>query len=155
MTSIIDKIKASLEPLVGAGHFYYNDGDGLNIDLDNANYPCAFAQLIETGTITDTFGTYHERVTLGIYFAANVSDIELNPLKNEQILTELKKTAFVWLASLRRDDNFTSTEVVGTDRVYIKSDRYDVRLTAYVVNVTFEEAQGWGECDIVCPDCGS
>lgn len=154
MMSIIDKIKESVESIIGDGRFYYNDGNGLNIALDNADYPCAFAQLVETGSVVDTFGQYHERISIGVFFA-NVADIEMEPLPNERILTPLKKTAFMWLASLRNNPDFTDVVVGGTDRVYIKADRYDVRLTAFVVNVTLEEAVGYGQCDLNCPDCNA
>ena len=145
--SIIDKIKVSVEAVIGANRFYYNDGEGLNIDLDNANYPCAFAQLIEAGTLADQFGQYHEQVAVGLFFA-DVADVETQPLPNEEILTRLKKSALVWLASLRNNDQLKLIDVRGTDRVYIKTDRFDVRLTAYVLNVTLEETEGFGVCDI-------
>lgn len=147
MKSIIDKIKESVEAVIGDGRFYYNDGNGLNIELDNANYPCAFAQLVEAGTVADTLGNYHERIGIGMYFS-NVADIDMEAIPNERILTELKKSAFAWLASLRNSDDLTLVEVRNTDRVYIKADRFDVRLTAFVVNVTIEESQGFGVCNI-------
>ena len=145
--SIIDKIKASVESIIGEGRFYYNDGSGLNVELDNANYPCAFAQLIEAGTLADNLGQYHERVAVGIYFA-NVADVDLEPLPNERILDGLKRTALIWLASLNNNADLTLIETRNTDRVYIKSDRFDVRLTAFVLNVTLEEAKGYGVCDL-------
>lgn len=150
--SIIDKIKASVESVIGHDRFYYNDGDGLNIDLDNANYPCAFAQLVETGTLADDFGHYHERIGIGVYFA-DVADIDLEPLANERILTELKKSALTWLATLAANSDLSLVSVNGTDRVYIKANGYDVRLTAFVVNVTLEETQGYGVCDIEGNGC--
>ena len=153
MESIIDKIKKSVEGVIGHDRFYYNDGDGLNIELDNANYPCAFAQLIEAGTVRDDFGMYHERVAVGLFFA-NIADPDMEPIPNEKILTELKRSAFAWLASFNKNDELTLVEVRGTDRVYIKSDNYDVRLTAFVVNVTLEEVQGYGVCDITGGGCG-
>ena len=153
MKSIIDKIKESVEAVIGHDRFYYNDGDGLNIELDNAKYPCAFAQLIEAGTVRDGIGMYHERVAVGLFFA-NIADQELEPIPNEKILTELKRSAFSWLASLHASDELKLEEVRGTDRVYIKSDNYDVRLTAFVVNITLEEVQGYGICDINGGGCG-
>lgn len=153
MRSIIDKIKESVESVIGDGRFYYNDGNGLNIELDNANFPCAFAQLVETGTLNDELGNYHERVTIGIFFA-DVADTSLEPLPNERILTALKQNAFAWLASLRTNDELTLVDVMGTDRVYIQSDRFDVRLTAFVLNVQLEEVKGFGVCNISGCGCG-
>ena len=153
MKSIIDKIKESVEAVIGNGRFLYNDGDGLNLDLDNAKYPCAFAQLVEAGTVQDNFSMYHERVAIGVFFA-NIADPEMEPIPNERILTELKKRAFVWLASLRNSDELKLVEVRGTDRVYIKSNDFDVRLTAFVLNVTLEEVQGFGLCDMKECNCG-
>lgn len=147
MKSIIEKIKASVESIIGDGRFYYNDGNGLNVELDDANYPCAFAQLIEAGTLADNFGQYHERVSVGIYFA-DVADIDMQPMPNEDILTGLKSSALIWLSSLRENDELNLIEVRNTDRVYIKSDRFDVRLTAFVLNVTLEEVKGFGVCDL-------
>lgn len=151
MKSIIDKIRESVEAVIGDGRFYYNDGDGLNIELDNASYPCAFAQLIEAGTIEDSLGQFHERIAIGVFFA-DVADIDLEPTNNERILTALKRNALTWLASLRNNDEINLVDTRGTDRVYIKSDDFDVRLTAFVLNVTIEEVKGFGVCDI--NDCG-
>lgn len=153
MKSIIDKIKDSIESIIGENRFYYNDGDGLNIDLDNANYPCAFAQLIEAGALQDTLGQYHEIVAVGVYFAG-IAPIDMAPIDNERVLTGLKQSALTWLASLRTNDELKLVEVRGTDRVYIKSDDYDVRLTAFVVNVKLEEVQGFGVCEVNNCNCG-
>lgn len=151
MKSIIEKIKESVEAVIGKNRFHYNDGNGLNIVLDDANYPCAFAQLIETGALEDTLGQYHERVSVGVFFA-DVADVDLEPMPNEQILTECKQRALTWLATLRNSDDLNLVSVNGTDRVYIKTDGNDVRLTAFVVNVTLEEVRGFGICDV--KDCG-
>ena len=153
MRSIIDKIKKSVEAIIGDGRFYYNDGDGLNIDLDNADYPCAFAQLVETGMVQDSLGNYFEQVSIGIFFAST-ADPDLEPLANERILTDLKKHAFQWMFSLRNNDEISLGDVRGTDRVYIKSDQFDVRLTAFVVNVTITENHGFGVCEVDGCGCG-
>lgn len=146
--SIISKIKKTVESVIGNGRFYYNDGEGLNIELDNATYPCAFAQLVDAGALTDSLGQFHERIGIGVFFA-NTADIELEPLKNEDILTDLKKSALTWLATVSQSSELRLTEVRSTDRVYIKSDgEYDVRLTAFVVYVTIEEIEGFGACQI-------
>lgn len=152
MRSIIEKIKDSVESIIGKDRFLYNDDYGLNIDFDNANYPLAYARLIETGTLADVLGNYHERVTMSIFFA-DVSDPDLEPIPNEAILTVLKQKALTWLASLRLNDELTLVEVRNTDRVYIKAEDYDARLTAFVVNVTLEESQGIGICNSK-PGCG-
>lgn len=152
MRSIIDKIKDSVELVIGKGRFYYNDDNGLNVDFDNADYPLAYARLIETGTLSDVLGNYHERVTMSIFFA-DVADPDLQPMTNEEILTMLKHKALSWLAELRLNDELTLIEVRNTDRVYITSNDYDVRLTAYVVNVTLEEQEGIGICNTK-PGCG-
>lgn len=146
MRSIIDKIKDSVESIIGKCRFYYNDDNGLNVDFDNAEYPLAYARLIETGTLVDTLGNYHERVTISIFFA-DVADPDLQPMPNEDILTVLKHKALAWLASLRLNEELDLIEVRNTDRVYITSNDYDVRLTAYVVNVTLEEVEGIGICN--------
>lgn len=151
MKSVIDKIKESVEAVIGKNRFHYNDGDGLNIDLDNADYPCAFARLVETGALEDSLGQFHERVSIGVFFA-DVADPCLEPMPNEQILTECKQRALTWLATLRNNDDLTLASLNGTDRVYIKSEDFDVRLTAFVVNVTLEENRGYGLCDV--KDCG-
>ena len=92
--SIIEKLKKSIEAVIGEGRFYYNEAGGLNVDLDNANYPCAFAQLVETGTIEDTLGSFHEQVSVLVYFA-DIADPDMEPMPNEEILTERKKQALV------------------------------------------------------------
>ena len=151
--SIIEKLKKSIESVIGEGRFYYNEAGGLNVDLDNANYPCAFAQLVETGTIEDTLGSFHEQVSVLVYFA-DIADPDMEPMPNEDILTERKKQALVWLATLRNNDDLNIVSIGNTDRVYIKVDRFDVRLTAFAVNVTLQEVKGYGVCDIEECDCG-
>lgn len=149
--SIIDKIKETVESVIGKGRFLYNDGDGLNYDLDNQDFPCAFAQLVEAGTVLDQLGLFHEKISIGIFFA-DLADVDTEPLANERILDSLKKKAFSWMAAAKQSEYFKSVEPVSTDRVYIKQDGYDVRLTAFVVYVSIEEQKGYGICDIV--DCG-
>lgn len=152
MKSIIDKLKESLESVIGDGRFFYNDGEGLNIDLDSANFPCAFAQLTETGALQDSLGQFHERISIGLFFA-DIADIEMEPMSNERILTQLKSSALTWLSSMTNNDALRLVEVRSTDRVYIKNSDFDVRVTAYVVNVTLEEIQGFGKCPINSCNC--
>lgn len=141
--NIIQKIKKSIEESTNVP-FYYASAETLNIVLDSADYPCALAVLAEQGTITDVNGLYHERLTLVVSFA-DKTDFDFDSIENEDIIDRCKKRAFTWLHSLLRSDTLKNVSVNSTTRDYLL---YDVILTGYGVNITLEEIEGFGACDI-------
>lgn len=139
--TIIDKIKASVEAIDLP--FNYASAEGLNIMLDNADFPCALMMLIETGAIEDENGRYHERITFVLSFA-ELTEFDFDSLENEVIIDRCKQRAFEWLTSLRRNDDFINVVVNSTTRDYLD---YDAIITGYGVNITLTEAVGYGVCD--------
>lgn len=141
--NIISKIKKSIED--GAGvPFYYASAENLNVILDNAEYPCALAVLANQGTIADTNGQFHERLTLVVSFA-DKTEFDFDALENEDIIDECKKRAFRWLYSLRLSSDLKQVSLNSTTRDYLYD---DVILTGFGVNITLEEVAGFGACDI-------
>lgn len=143
--TIIDKIKATIEPIVGQGNFHYADTEDLNVELDSAHFPCAFSALIDTGTVEDTLGRFHERVNIQVLFA-DLSEVGIDGEENERLLQPQKERALTWLAALRRSDSLSLETINRTGRQYIKNSGYDVMITAYVVDVVISEKEGYGDC---------
>lgn len=143
--TIIEKVQKSLSPIVGASNFHYADREDLNIILDSAQFPCAFAALIDQGTITDTVGRFHERIRLQVFFA-DLSEEGLTGIENERILQPQKERALAWLSSLRLSDDLTMEGEPTTGRYYINNSELDVMATAFAVDVSIVEKEGFGLC---------
>lgn len=142
--TIIDKIKATIEPLVGVGNFHYADSEEMNVTLDSAFFPCAFSLLVETGTAEDELGRFHERVNIQVLFA-DLSQVGISGEDNERLLQPQKERALTWLSSLRSNPDLKLEAVNRTGRQYIKDGGYDVMITAFAVDVTISETEGYGE----------
>lgn len=141
--NVIRKIKESVENAVNIP-FYYATAEGLNIELDDADYPCAFAAVAEQGTTTDTNGIIHEQLTLVVTFA-DLSEFDFDALENEDIIDQCKKRAFAWLTKLKQSDTLQLDSVNNTTRDYL---REDVCLNGYSLNITLTEMAGIGACDL-------
>jgi len=141
--TIIDKLKQSIETATGLT-FYYHAVGTLNEEMDNASFPCVYAFPAESSAVEDKLGVFHERLNLAVFFC-NVTDYDFNALENEEIIDGCKKSAFKWLTALRTDKNFTTFNVNNAERVY---DQFDVIVTGYGVDITIEEADGIGACDL-------
>lgn len=139
--TIIEKIKNSIEGAVSIP-FYYHAGGELNNILDGAEFPCAYAFLLESGTIADVNGLYHERISLAVFFC-DLTEFDFDSFDNERIIDECKQRAFTWLSSLRMSDDLSVVSVTSTSRVY---DQFDAVVTGYGVQVTIEEEEGFGIC---------
>lgn len=143
--TVIEKVEQTLLPIVGAGNFHYADREDLNIILDSAEFPCAFAALIDQGTIADTAGRFHERIRLQVFFA-DLSQEGISGMENERILQPQKERALSWLSALRLSDDLTMEGEPTTGRYYINNSELDVMATAFAVDVTIVEAEGFGAC---------
>lgn len=143
--TIIDKIKKTVAPMMG-GRFVYDSETQLNILLDNEQFPLAFMTLVETGTIQDQLGRFGERLTIDMHFAT-LADQDMDGEENEKLLDDMKRIALgKWLPSLRNADGIRFVSVNSTRRIYMRFNQYDVILTAYVVNVTIDDAETFGVC---------
>ncbi len=142
--SIIDKIKKSIEEATGLT-FYYDTPQTLNVRLDRATYPCAMLHILQSGAATDANGILRERLTIEVLFATTSHldfdgiDVEANEIDG------LKKQAFKWLIKLLRSHDLRLVSVNGTNRYYATDDAI---YSAFGVNVTLDEAQGFSKCDI-------
>lgn len=142
--SIIDKIKKSIEDATGLT-FYYDTPQTLNVRLDRATYPCAMLHILRSGAVTDANGVLRERLTIEVLFATTSHldfdgvDVEANEIDG------LKKQAFKWLIKLLRSHDLRLVSVNGTNRYYATDDAI---YSAFGVNVTLDEAQGFSKCDI-------
>lgn len=142
--SIIDKIKKSIEDATGLT-FYYDTPQTLNVRLDRATYPCAMLHILQSGAVTDANGVLRERLTIEVLFATTSHldfdgvDVEANEIDG------LKKQAFKWLIKLLRSHDLRLVSINGTNRYYATEDAI---YSAFGVNVTLDEAQGFSKCDI-------
>lgn len=139
--TIIDKIKASVEAVELP--FEYASAEGLNIALDNAEFPCALMLLLQSGAVADENGRYHERITFVISFS-ELTDFDADSLENEVIIDRCKQRAFEWLTLLRSNTDFKDLTINSTARDYLE---YDVIITGYSLNISITEAVGFGVCD--------
>lgn len=141
--SIIDKLKASVETSTGLPFVYGAQGD-INRALDVTDMPCVFAYLADQSAVTDENGIIRERMTMLLFFC-DLTQFDFESLENERILDNCKKRAFKWLASMRIPDTLRLVSVNGTSRVY---EEFDAIVTAFAVNVTFDEVDGISRCDL-------
>lgn len=141
--TLINKIKKSVEGATGFPFLYHAAGEINELIARAAELPCAFAFLIDSGTVEDTNGMFHERVTFAVVFA-DKTQFDFNALENEEIIDRMKVRAFRWLQSLRLSDDLQLVSINNTQRLY---DTTTDILTGYAVNVTLEEVEGYGVCN--------
>lgn len=148
--TIIEKIKQSVEGATGMPFLYHAAGE-LNELIARCNsLPVAYSFLIDSGTIDDVNGRYHERVTLAVMFC-DKTEFDFNALENEQIIDRMKVKAYKWMQSLRMSNALHVVSVNNTQRLY---DNTTDILTGFAVNITIEDVAGVGECelpDVVIP----
>ena len=142
--SIIEKIKESVTTATGLP-FYYDTPQTLNVRLDTAEYPCAMLHILQSGTVTDTNGILHERLTIEMLFA----DQSRLDFDGEQVeayeLDALKRFALKWVLHLYRSRALRLVSVNGTNRYYATDDAI---YSAFGVQVTIDEAEGVSQCDL-------
>ena len=143
MASIIEAVKQAVYNSTGLDMLYYTGGD-LNVMLDTQPLPCAFAYLIESGTVADVNGNYHERIRLGVFFV-DKGDLDMSSYANEQTIQQCKTRAYKFLHSLRLNDVVRVVGEIQSNRVY---EQFDAHLTGFAVNVTLEELYGVGACGL-------
>ena len=150
--TIIDKLAATIErtPIEAGGTkklpFLYDDAHMLNIRLDKVGAPFAAAILVESGVVTDTMGMWHERITLGVWFADLMpqASADQDGRITEQVIQKCKERAFRWAASLTPAGELKLISVNGSQRSYLDD---DATLCGYWLNVTLEEVEGYGRCN--------
>ena len=151
--TIIDKLKRSIEGVTIAQDseqpipFYYDDESLLNLRFDQITPPFASAVLLQTGTIERQGGQFAERATLNVFFLdlTAQASADQDGIENERIIDECKQRAFRWLSTFQPVRELKLVSVNSTQRVYIED---DATLTGYAVNITIEEVQTYGRCQL-------
>lgn len=141
--TIIEKIKQSVEGATGMPFLYHAAGELNELIARCKELPVAYSFLIDSGTIDDVNGRYHERVTLAVMFC-DKTEFDFNALENEQIIDRMKVKAYKWMQSLRMSNALRVVSVNNTQRLY---DNTTEILTGYAVNITLEDVRGYGLCD--------
>lgn len=142
--TIIEKIKQSVEGATGMPFLYHAAGE-LNELIARCNsLPIAYSFLIDSGTIDDVNGRYHERVTIAVMFC-DKTEFDFNALENEEIIDQMKVKAYKWLQSLRMSNTLRIVSINSTQRLY--DNTTDV-LTGFAVNITIDDLVGVGECEL-------
>lgn len=142
--TIIEKIKQSVEGATGMPFLYHAAGELNELIARCGELPVAYSFLIDSGTIDDVNGRYHERVTLAVMFC-DKTEFDFNALENEQIIDRMKVKAYKWMQSLRMSNALRVVSVNNTQRLY--DNTTDV-LTGFAVNITLEDIAGVGECEL-------
>ena len=142
--SIIEKIKNSVVEATKLP-FYYDTPQTLNVRLDMAKFPCAMLHILQSGAVADENGIIRERLTIEMLFATTSRlDFDGRDVEDNEI-DALKKYAFAWLFVLMRSHDLRLVTNNGTNRYYATDDAI---YSAYGVNVTIEETQGFTKCDL-------
>ena len=142
--TIIEKIKQSVEGATGMPFLYHAAGELNELIARCGELPVAYSFLIDSGTIDDVNGRYHERVTLAVMFC-DKTEFDFNALENEQIIDRMKVKAYKWMQSLRMSNTLRVVSVNNTQRLY---DNTTDILTGFAVNITIEDVAGVGECEL-------
>lgn len=142
--TIIEKIKQSVEGATGMPFLYHAAGELNELIARCGELPVAYSFLIDSGTIDDVNGRYHERVTIAVMFC-DKTEFDFNALENEQIIDRMKVKAYKWMQSLRMSNALRVVSVNNTQRLY---DNTTDILTGFAVNITLEDITGVGECEL-------
>lgn len=142
--TIIEKIKQSVEGATGMPFLYHAAGELNELIARCKELPVAYSFLLDSGTIDDVNGRYHERVTLAVMFC-DKTEFDFNALENEEIIDRMKVKAYKWMQSLRMSNALRVVSVNNTQRLY--DNTTDV-LTGFAVNITLEDIAGVGECEL-------
>lgn len=148
--SIIDKIKKSVEDATGMP-FYYDTPETLNQRMSGASskrpwcFPCAMLNILQSGAVTDQNGILRERLTIEVLFATK-STLDFDGVEVEACeINKMKELAFTWLLSLFRSRDLRLVSMNGTQRYYATEDAI---YSAYGVNLTLDETQGFSACNL-------
>ena len=143
--NVIEKIKNSIESVTGLT-FYYDTPQTLNQRLDNATYPCAMLNIVQSGAIVTDNGIIRERLTVEVLFVT-LSRLDFDGLQVENDLDTMKLKAFQWLLSLMRQSHGLKIVSLNSTNRYYATD--DAIYAAYGVNLTIDEVAGVSSCDFL------
>lgn len=148
--SIIEKIEESIKSATGLP-FYYDTPETLNQRMSGASakrpwvFPCAMLNILNSGAVQDQNGILRERLTVEVLFATK-SDLDFDGVQVEACeIDKMKERAFTWLLALMRSRVLRLASINNTNRYYATDDAI---YSAYGVNVTIDEAQGFSPCNL-------
>ena len=148
--TLIDKIKKSVEEATGLP-FYYDTPETLNQRMSGSSakrpwvFPCAMLNIIKSGAVQDQNGILRERLTVEVLFATQ-SDLDFDGVQVEACeIDKMKERAFTWLLALMRSRVLRLASINTTNRYYATDDAI---YSAYGVNITIDEAQGFSQCNL-------
>lgn len=141
----IEKLQASVLAYTGRT-MYYESLEELNREMDYAQFPCAYAFLLDSTGLEMENGRLKETFTMAIFFT-NLTQFDYNSIDNEDIINDCKKDACKFILGMQNDANFELVSVNSAQRVY--EPRFDNPLTGYGVNITIKELIGISACDFL------
>ena len=152
--NIVDKIKGSIHDATGMP-VYYDNTATLNVVADNAQYPCAFFQLLTTGQLDIEGGQMKERVAAEVYFV-ELGSFDYDGSEEEVIIDRCKQSALAWL---RKSDIMGAVSVLSVERTRrVYSDgiggngyTFDAIVCGYGLVCTVKEMEGYSGCEEDAP----
>lgn len=148
--TIIDKIEESIKGATGLP-FYYDSPETLNQRMSGSSqkrpwvFPCAMMNILKSGAVQDQNGILRERLTVEVLFATK-SDLDFDGVQVEACeINQMKVHAFTWLLALMRSRVLRLVSLNGTNRYYATDNAI---YSAYGVNVTIDEVQGFSPCNL-------
>lgn len=136
--TIIEKLITSIKDALGDNFpVYYHNEETLNVIADNADYPCAFVYLLETGDLVEENGVVKEEATFAVHFV-ELTDFDYCSMDNEAIISRCKRRALQWVNNLSKDRYFTLEDIGNTQRTY---EAFDTILTGFGVLLTLKELE--------------
>lgn len=148
--SIIEKIEESIKSATGLP-FYYDTPETLNQRMSGASakrpwvFPCAMLNILNSGAVQDQNGILRERLTVEVLFATK-SNLDFDGVQVEACeIDKMKERAFTWLLALMRSRVLRLASINNTNRYYATDDAI---YSAYGVNVTIDEVQGFSPCNL-------
>lgn len=141
--TIVNKIKQLCESVTGLP-FLYDSMGGLNVLLDNADYPCVYCTLLETTSVTNENGNIVEGVRVALV-VCDKTEFDVGSIENESIIENCKAVANNILRNIRLTGALVLDSINEAQRFY---EQYDVLLTGYALNLNVSEIYGDTGCDI-------
>ena len=133
--SLISKIKAEIEALGLA--FAYDNGNGLNQLLDNADYSdskcVVYAFLLSNTTFVDG----KEGANVGLFFS-KLTEYDFESIENDTIQQSCKEIAFEFLKQIEKGNTLTHSDV----SLQYFYDEFSVNVTGVAINLVLTETVG-------------
>lgn len=141
--AIVSKIIQAVEAASGL-RCYYDNVEGLNVLLDNVEFPCVYMELLQNSQVENDNGNWVERADVAIV-VCDKTDFDADAGENEQIIERCKNTA-VQIAQMLGTTGEVALQSINSGRRFYQE--FDVILTGYAINLNVQEVYGVTGCDI-------